>query len=86
MAEIEKSTARTGWVRVAREDILRLRSAAGGWSRAQLALLGVPWPPPAGWLDQLEGSLVSRDVLRRCGEMRKQRPARDRATTMDLFA
>lgn len=25
----------------------------GGWTRAQLKLLGVPWPPPHGWLTNL---------------------------------
>ena len=29
------------------------RSAAGGFTRAQLAAWGVPWPPPAGWLRTL---------------------------------
>lgn len=26
-----------------------LKSSRGGWSRAALASLGVPWPPPKGW-------------------------------------
>lgn len=25
------------------------KSPRGGWSRAQLKLVGVPWPPPKGW-------------------------------------
>lgn len=29
------------------------KSAAGGWSRKQLAAWGVPWPPPKGWKDHL---------------------------------
>jgi hypothetical protein len=29
------------------------RSPAGGFTRAQLAAWGVPWPPPAGWLHAL---------------------------------
>ena len=31
------------------------KSAAGGWTRKQLAEWGVPWPPPAGWKDKLLG-------------------------------
>ena len=32
------------------EELLALgRSDAGGWTRAQLAVLGVPWPPVTGW-------------------------------------
>lgn len=29
------------------------RSLAGGFTRAQLAEWGVPWPPPKGWKDAL---------------------------------
>lgn len=29
------------------------RSPRGGWTKAALAELGVPWPPPKGWLEQL---------------------------------
>lgn len=25
------------------------RSKNGGWSRDQLSLLGIPWPPPKNW-------------------------------------
>lgn len=38
---------------VSREDIEQARSPKGGFSRAQLEQWGVPWPPPAGWLDRL---------------------------------
>ena len=31
------------------EEVDAARTAAGGWTRAQLAAWGVPWPPPAGW-------------------------------------
>jgi hypothetical protein len=31
------------------------RSAEGGWTRAQLAKWGVPWPPPKGWRARLTG-------------------------------
>ena len=35
--------------RVMAERIESLKSPAGGWTRASLAQLGVPWPPPKGW-------------------------------------
>ena len=35
-------------------EIEAARSAAGGWTRAQLAQWGVPWPPPKGWRRVLE--------------------------------
>lgn len=39
--------------RVAAREIYAKRTPAGGWSRAQLAEWGVPWPPPKGWKDAL---------------------------------
>jgi len=41
--------------RLTREEVEAGRSAAGGFTRAQLAAWGVPWPPPAGWLQALLG-------------------------------
>lgn len=29
-----------------------------GWSKAQLAVLGVPWPAPNGWLIDLVGTTI----------------------------
>lgn len=31
------------------------RSPAGGWTKAQLAEWGIPWPPPKGWKRKLAG-------------------------------
>jgi hypothetical protein len=41
--------------RVSAVEILRKRTPAGSWTRAQLAEWGVPWPPPKGWRARLEG-------------------------------
>jgi hypothetical protein len=30
-----------------------IMAPAGGWTRAQLAEWGVPWPPPKGWKQAL---------------------------------
>lgn len=35
------------------EEILAARTAQGGWTKAQLAEWGVPWPPPEGWKERL---------------------------------
>lgn len=45
-----------------RGEIMAARIKRGkrpGWSRKQLAEWGVPWPPPAGWIDDLERRRVS---------------------------
>lgn len=36
-----------------REEIEAGRTPKGGFTKAQLAEWGVPWPPPAGWMDAL---------------------------------
>jgi hypothetical protein len=36
------------------EEIEAAKTPRGGWTRAQLAEWGVPWPPPKGWRKALE--------------------------------
>jgi hypothetical protein len=38
---------------VTQAEIMAKRTPAGGWTRAQLAEWGVPWPPPKGWKQAL---------------------------------
>lgn len=45
-------------VRVTAEFIHSGRVGPGGWCAAQLRLLGVKWPPKAGWID----ALASRNI------------------------
>lgn len=47
------------------ETIERLRTPQGGWTRADLALMGVEWPPPSGWYKQTVGMLASAALLAR---------------------
>lgn len=47
-------------VRVTAELIEAGRSARGGWSKLQLALLRVPWPPPSGWKTTVIGQVLGR--------------------------
>lgn len=41
-------------VRMTRTLIHRSATDAGGWTRNQLAMLGVEWPPTRGWLDGVD--------------------------------
>jgi hypothetical protein len=34
-------------------EIEAAQTPNGGWTRAQLAVWGVPWPPPRGWKKRL---------------------------------
>ena len=40
-------------MRLTAGEIEAARTARGGWTKAQLATWGVPWPPPAGWRKRL---------------------------------
>jgi ribonuclease HI len=48
-------------IEVTDELIDAAMSAAGGWSRKQLAILGVPWPPVKGWRAMLIGTKLDAD-------------------------
>jgi hypothetical protein len=46
------------------------RSERGGWSKAQLALLGVVWPPPAGWKRVVIGRSIPQADAERFVQLR----------------
>ncbi|TYR33705.1 hypothetical protein FY036_06515 [Mesorhizobium microcysteis] len=35
------------------EEIEAVKTERGGWTKAQLAEWGVPWPPPKGWKEKI---------------------------------
>ena len=35
------------------------RSANGGWSKSQLKILGIDWPPKQGWIEEVEGLQIT---------------------------
>lgn len=41
--------------RLTHAEIEAARTEKGGWTKAQLAKWGLPWPPPRGWKDRLAG-------------------------------
>ena len=45
-------------MRVTREWIDRFKTGRGGWTRKQLAAIGVEWPPPKGWKHRAEGTEI----------------------------
>lgn len=46
------------------DHITAAASDAGGWSRSQLALIGVPWPPQQGWRTRAVGKTIPEGDLR----------------------
>jgi len=46
------------------EDLIQIAETTnGGFTQAQLACLGIGWPPPHGWKRSLVGRTVARPVL-----------------------
>lgn len=45
-------------MRVTREWIDKFKTARGGWTKKQLAVIGVPWPPERGWKDRATGTKI----------------------------
>src|SRR3954454_9975275 len=46
--------------RLTRQELEAGKTPAGGYNRRQLALWGIPWPPPKGWQQQLLGDTEGR--------------------------
>lgn len=46
-----------------REILIAGKSDCGGWSKSQLELIGVKWPPTKGWMDQVIGKDFENSVL-----------------------
>ena len=43
------------WVLLTREEVMMARTPQGGWTRGQVAILGVAWPLKSGWIEALVG-------------------------------
>lgn len=56
---------------VTKEFIESGASDSGGWSKAQLACLGISWPPKQGWKSQLIGVSISDESSRRFLDLKK---------------
>lgn len=52
------------------ERAMRMKTPAGGWKKADLASLGVSWPPKRGWLSRLrmEHESAAKATFRIVGE------------------
>ena len=45
--------------KITREWIHAHKTPRGGWTSAQLAVIGVAWPPTSGWVTQASGIVIS---------------------------
>ena len=46
---------------VTRELIKSGQTKAGGWTKSQLEIIGVSWPPQKGWADRVCGTHISKE-------------------------
>lgn len=63
-------------------------TGSAAWTRAQLELLGVVWPPKKGWKSKAIGQPLADERARefeRLGAARRQRLARNLVANMELF-
>lgn len=60
-------------VEVTKELLNQGRGWRGGWNRQQFQLLGLAWPPPAGWRDLVMGRQIADQAAERFVELRDAR-------------
>ena len=64
------------YVEIDEEILDRARTPRGGWTKAQLEVLGVGWPPPQGWRRRVVGQLATRSAIERFVKLRTQTAGR----------
>lgn len=63
-------------MKITHEWVKQNMTKNGGYTRSQLELIGVPWPPPKGWKRRVRGNLIDDDSARAFEEIaRKTREA-----------
>lgn len=67
------------YVLVTEEMIESARTAAGGWRAAQLRLIGVSWPPAAGWKKRAVGRMISPKAVQLFHEWGRKTPTDKKA-------
>jgi len=50
-------------VRITRQLLASGASRNGGWSKEQLGLLGVTWPPKRGWVRRIVGKWIDEEAV-----------------------
>ncbi len=51
-------------MKITREWIIAHATPKGGYTRAQLEAIGVPWPPRTGWPDRVVGIEITEQQRR----------------------
>lgn len=64
---------------ITRQWLMDNRTENGAWTRAQLSVLGMSWPPSSGWIDELIGREISEDVARQFADARSVRGKQSRS-------
>jgi hypothetical protein len=73
-------TAPAGMVTLTREMVHAGKSNRGGWTKAQVSLLGVEWPPQPGWIERLDGTRIREETYNAFLAARKDPPVKGQAS------
>ncbi len=46
---------------VTEDWIVSNKTSKGGWNKKQINALGLDWPPRAGWMKLLDGTMISEE-------------------------
>lgn len=74
-ADLVGQAAKHMFVTLKQAHIDAAKSDAGGWSRGQLALLGVSWPPQQGWAGTVLYKRLPGTVVAAFIRLRDEEPA-----------
>ena len=72
-------------VLLTREYINKHRTPRGAFNRSQVEALGLKWPPKAGWINNLDGEMITPDQARRFEQGRTKRAKTKRSDCDEAF-
>lgn len=52
-------------IRITKEILMDYRTKNGAWTKSQLDVLGVKWPPKKGWHDEVIGLKLTDDEFQK---------------------
>ena len=64
-------------------EIYRSRTSKSGWNRETLAMWGIPWPPPRGWLKRLKQRARAQNQLSELNTLIRSQKTDSRSTVLE---
>jgi len=70
---------------ITNELIEQLKTAAGGWTKESLALMGVDWPPQKGWKERIIGNEMDERTFAQLQRIIKEQESSKKSAQQNLF-